>query len=270
MKLPPIRLRARLERGETVAGTALASFSTEVMDVAGIAGLDFVRVDHEHAFRRDATTESLVRVALARGVAVLARIDRSEMPLASRLLEIGAEGVIVAGVRSAEDARDAVRATRFPPMGERGFSMNCVSAGWGGADPAEWIAWSNREPLVGVTVEHPASVERIDAIVATQGLDFVQFGWADYSVAIGLPAPDKFHPQVSAARARVFAAARAAGRHVMMGVESTPQATAEAVRLGARMLEFGRDLAVLLREWRAVAALTSTRDAGDRTDRIEH
>jgi 4-hydroxy-2-oxoheptanedioate aldolase len=266
MPIPPVRLRRKLAEGGVAAGAALASFSPEVMDVAGLAGLDFVRIDHEHAFRRDASTEALVRAGLAAGVAAAIRIDRAELELAPKLLEIGAEAVIVAGIRGANDASDVARATRFPPLGERGYSPNCFSARWGTHDAAEWLAWSNAEPLVGVTIEHPDAVSEVDAIVATPGLDFVQFGWADFSVAIGLPRPDKFHPRVVATRARVFGAARQAGRHVMMGIEAEPQAVADALRLGVRMLEFGRDLAVLLRTWTANAALAQAQLAAHAGD----
>jgi len=268
MSLAPVKLRQKVfGSGGVAAGVALASFSPEVMDAAGLAGLDFVRIDHEHAFRRDTATETLVRVGLARGVAAVVRIDRAEPELAPKLLEIGAEGVIVAGVRSAEEARAVVTAARFPPLGERGFSPNCVSASWGTVDPGDWIAWSNTQPLVGVTVENPAAVAEIDAIVAIPGLDFVQFGWADFSVASGLPRPEKFHPNVAAARRTVFTAARRAGKHIMMGIEQEPGAVADALKMGVRMLEFGRDLAALMRSWKGAIALMDEQAAGLETAR---
>ena len=257
MPLMPNALRRKISAGGTAAGAALASFSPEVMDIAGLAGLDFVRIDHEHAFRRDAGTEVLVRAALARGVAAVVRVDRAELALVPKLLEIGAAGVIVAGVRGVAEAREAVRAARFPPLGDRGFAATNLSNEWGTADAGEWIAWSNREPLLGVTIENPEAVADAEAIVAEPGLDFVQFGWADFSIASGLGRPVKFHPDVAVARRHVFGATRGAGKHIMMGVESSAAAVAEARALGVSMLEFGRDLAALLAAWKGVAALAA-------------
>jgi 4-hydroxy-2-oxoheptanedioate aldolase len=261
MALEPVKLRRKIESGTAATGAAIASFSAEVMDAAVLAGLDFVRIDHEHAFRRDASTENLVRIGLAGGVAAVVRIDRAEMELAPKLLEVGAEGVIVAGIRGLDDARATVAATRFPPLGERGYSPNCFSARWGAIDPEAWIKWSNAEPLVGVTVENPDAVAAIDAIVAVPGLDFIQFGWADFSIAAGLSKPDKFHPRVVETRRTVFAAARRAGKHIMMGVEQDAAAVADAMAMGVRMLEYGRDLAALMRTWRAAAAMTGDAQA---------
>jgi 4-hydroxy-2-oxoheptanedioate aldolase len=261
MQPQSIKLRQKIEHGDAATGAAIASFSAEVMDAAVLAGLDFVRIDHEHAFRRDTSTENLVRIGLAGGVAAIVRIDRAEMELAPKLLEIGAEGVIVAGVRGVDDARAAVAAARFPPLGERGYSPNCFSARWGAVDPEAWIRWSNDQPLLGVTIENPAAVAAIADVVALPGLDFIQFGWADFSVASGLSKPDKFHPKVVDARRTVFAATRRAGKHIMMGVEQDAAAVADALAMGVRMLEYGRDLAALMRVWRAAAAMTGDAQA---------
>ena len=255
MPLLPNALRRKVAGGGVAAGAAIASFSVEVMDVAGLAGLDFVRIDHEHAFRRDATTEALLRAALARGVAAVVRVDRAELPLVPKLFEAGAAGVIVAGVRGVAEAREAVQAARFPPLGERGFCATCLSNNWGAEDAGEWLTWSNQQPMLGLTIENPHAVAEVEAILAEPGIDFVQFGWADFSIASGLGRPQKFHPDIVAARSRVFGAARAAGRHVMMGIEPTAAAVAEARALGVSMLEFGRDLAALLAAWKGFSEL---------------
>ncbi len=258
MPLLPNALRSKAARGGIAAGAALASSSPEVVDVAGLAGLDFLRLDHEHVFRRDATTEALLRTARARGVAAVVRVDRAELALVPKLLEAGASGVIVAGVRGVAEAREVVQAGRFPPLGDRGFCATCLSNNWGSEDPGEWISWSNQEPMLGVTIENPQAVAEAEAILAEPGIDFVQFGWADFSISSGLGRPQKFHPDIVAARKHVFSAARAAGRHVMMGVEPTAAAVAEARAAGATMLEFGRDLAALLAAWKGFAALAAT------------
>jgi 4-hydroxy-2-oxoheptanedioate aldolase len=249
-------LKTRLRKAEVVSGTALVSGSPEAVDVSGAAGLDFLRIDLSHSLRRDGRLEELLRAAHAAGVATIVRLDRHETGAAGAILDAGATGILIAGVRGSSDAADAVAACRFPPVGERGFSPSCFSAGWGARDAGEWIAGSNRDVLVGVTVENRQALEDIDAIASVPGLDLVQFGWSDFSLSLGLPAPSAGHPEVEAARKRVFAAARAAGVFVMMGIGSGREDVKRALDLDVQLLEFGRDLTVLADAWRSAKKLT--------------
>lgn len=247
----PNPLRARLARGQPVFGAAIFAWSPNVVDVAGAAGLDFVRLDTEHAWRRDETLEHLVRAAWLAGTVPLLRVDRGDPLLVRKALEIGAGAVLVSDIRTAEEAAIVARAARFPPLGTRGFSGNNFAGGWATHKAADWIAWSNREPMLGVMVEHPDAVAVVEDIVRTPGLDFIYFGPGDYSVAIGLPGPARRDPRVEAAMARSIGAARAAGLHAVANAGGDGADAARLLGLGADMIELGNDISALASGWKA-------------------
>lgn len=256
MHLKPNKVRATLAAGKTVTGSAVFSWSPNVMEVAGYAGLDFMRIDNEHAWRQDSSLEHLIRAAVVADVVPIVRIDKDNPYLVRKALEVGAGGIIVPNVSAPADAVDVVRAAKFPPRGERGFSNNCFSGGWGSAGAAEWVQWSDTEPMIGVMVETVEAVESIDEIMAVDGLDFVLFGPSDYSMALGLRRPSKNDERVQRALLRTTCAARKAGKHVMYGCGTGTEDTRQAVEAGVTMLELSNDLAILGAVWRK-----SVRDA---------
>jgi 4-hydroxy-2-oxoheptanedioate aldolase len=250
----PNPMRARLAREGAVTGTACFAWSLGVVEVAALAGFDWVRFDTEHAWRRDDLLEHLVRAAWLAGTTPMIRVDRDDPLLVRKALEIGAGAVLVSDIRTVAEAEAVVRAAHFPPAGTRGFSGNNFAAGWQRHPAPAWIEWSNREPMIGVMVEHPDAVAVIEQTVRIPGLDFVTFGPGDYSVALGLPGPSRRHALVEAAARRTFAAARAAGVHAMATAGGDGADAAEMRMMGADMIELGNDLAALSGAWtRALA-----------------
>lgn len=246
----PNPLRQRLASGPAF-GAALFAWSTNVVDVAGASGLDFVRFDTEHAWRRDDLLEHLVRASWLAGTTPLLRVDRGDPLLIRKALEIGAGAVLVSDIRSATEAAAVAQAARFPPLGTRGYSGNNFAGGWGMHRPSDWIAWSNREPMVGVMVEHPEAVAVVEDIARTPGIDFVFFGPGDYSVAIGLPGPARRDVRVETAMERTIRAARAAGLHAVANAGNDGADAARLVALGANIIEFGNDISALANAWKA-------------------
>lgn len=252
----PNAVREKLANGQPVTGTAVFSWSPYIVDAAGFAGLDYLRIDTEHVWRQDSMLEHLVRAAHLGGVLPIVRIDRDNPYLARKALEIGAGGIIVPDISSVAEAEAVVRAAKFPPRGERGFSNYCFSAGWGAEDAAEWVTWSDREPLVGIMIENVEAMARIDDIMAVDGIDFALFGPADYSMSLGLGAPRAQDERVQAAIKETVAAAHKAGKYVSLGVGTERANIEKYLALGIDMLELGADLAIVSAGWtRATAAV---------------
>lgn len=245
MKHAPNRLREKLGKGEVLTGSVTYSWSPNVMEAAGHAGLDFMRLDNEHAWRQDAMAEHLIRAAELAGLGVVLRVDKENPYLIRKALEIGAAGVIVPNVYTVEAAEEVVRASKFPPRGTRGYSGSCHSARWGSAAGADWIEWSDSEPMIGVMIEDTRAMACVDEILAVEGLDFVLFGPADYSMSLGLRKPAKDSDAVQAALKRTIAAAEASGKHVMLGVGLSAQEIIRYMGMGVHMLELASDLSVL-------------------------
>ena len=231
------------------------------MEVAGYAGLDFMRVDNEHAWRQDRSAEELMRAAELVGVEVIMRVDRDNPYLIRKALEIGAGGVVVPDIASVAEAEAVVSAAKFPPRGRRGYSGNCRSGGWGSRAGADWIEWSDREPMVGVMIENTQAVACVEEILAVQHLDFVLFGPADYSMSLGLRKPARNDRLVQDALRQTIAAAKRCGKHVMFGVGTTLEEIMLYKDMGVTMLEVGNDLGILHASWRERGE--AVRGAGD-------
>ena len=104
MEFKKNNLREKIRRGEIALGTALYSFSPALIELAGYTGLDFCRIDNEHAWRQDESGEHMIRAGLLAGICPLMRVDRDNPYLVRKALEAGAGGVIVPHVHDQKDA----------------------------------------------------------------------------------------------------------------------------------------------------------------------
>lgn len=249
MPREPNRLRQKLAERNVAVGSAVFSWSPNMMEIAGYAGLDFMRIDTEHAWRRDTDIEHLIRAATVAGVVPILRIDGGDPHLPMKAFEIGAGGIIATEVDTVEAAQALVRAAKFPPVGERGYSGNCWSGGWGTRAGGEWVEWSDAELLVGIMAESPAAMDRIDDIMAVDGIDFALFGPADFSMALGLRKPAKNDARVQEALQTTVAAAKRSGKHVMYNPGTKADEITSCLELGVTMLEIGNDLGIARAAW---------------------
>ena len=249
MDFKPNTLREKLGNGHRAVGSAVFSWSPNVIDVAASAGLDYVRIDTEHAYRRDDMLEHLIRAANMGNIVPIVRIDKGDPYLARKVLEIGAGGIIVPNVCTPAEAQAVVRSAKFPPAGDRGYSSNCWSADWGAKSGEEWVSWSNREPMIGIMIESVAAMPAIDDILAVDGIDFVLFGPADFSMSLGLGAPGPQDARVQSAIKETVRAAHEAGKFASLGVGTKQANIEEHLQLGIDMLELGNDLGVMRAAW---------------------
>jgi 4-hydroxy-2-oxoheptanedioate aldolase len=245
----PNKLRKKLNEGKVVTGSVIYSWSPNVMEIGGYCGLDFMRIDNEHAWRQDKSAEHLIRAATISNVVPLIRVDRDNPFLIRKALEIGAGAILVPNLQTPDEIRSVVKASKFPPLGIRGYSGSCWSAGWGTQAGKEWVQWSNAEPMIGVMIENESIMDHLDEILSIEGLDYLYFGPADYSMSLGLGEPKKNHPDVQDALKTIVAKARKCGVHVAFGVGTNLEEIQMYIDMGINMLEIGNDLNVLKSVW---------------------
>jgi 4-hydroxy-2-oxoheptanedioate aldolase len=204
------RFRSRVLSGEFLAGCWLNLGSAITAEMAGLCGFDWVVLDHEHGPGSDTTiVEQLQAVAATPSVA-LVRIATNEPVRFKRVLDAGAQGVVVPYVSTPAEAEAAVAAMRYPPRGVRGVAKLTRSTGFGMTFD-DYFAHSH-EWLVTVTqIETPQGVGHADAIAAIDGVDVLFIGPMDLTTSLGIPGEYE-HPQAIEAFRHVAAAARAAGK----------------------------------------------------------
>lgn len=254
------KVREMLSEGKLVTGSVIYSWSPNVMDAAGLAGLDFVRIDNEHAWRQDSSVEYLIRAAMLEGVVPILRVDRENPYLVRKALEIGAGGIIVPDVNTPEQAKNVVKAAKFPPLGTRGYSGNCLSGGWGANAGSEWIKWSDSEPLIGIMIENVKAMKYLEQIIGVDGVDFILFGPADYSMSLGLGYPDKNDERVQSALKETIRVASKAGKFVMFNPGTDPGEIKKYIDLGVTMLEISNDLGILRSVWGRTSRIVKEQD----------
>ena len=214
MTFPDIRAGNPLKDLLAAGGTAIGSFirmtTSEVVELAGHAGCDFVLIDMEHSTVTWEHAAVMVMAAEAAGTVPVIRLSRGHRDVVSRALDIGAHGVMVAQVDTAEEAAAIVAATRFGSKGTRGAART-RRTGFGLTVPFdEFMPAANAATFVSVQIETVAAVDNVEAIAGVEGLDCLFIGLSDLSVDLDLPGGWD-HPQVMEHVATVQAACDAAG-----------------------------------------------------------
>ena len=210
--------------------------STLTAELAGAAGFDYVCVDLQHGGADEDRMISMFGALEARGAVPLARVAYNEPWMVNRVLDLGAAGVIVPLVSTAEEARRAVSACRYPPHGVRSYGPLRAALTVGSADPERLAAGA----LCFVMIETGPGLDNVEAIAATRGLDGIYIGPSDLSLGLGREpghGGDVLERAISRIREACDAAGIIAGMHCNGGGE---EARAR-VQAGFRMVTVGVD-----------------------------
>ena len=240
-------VKDKLARNEVVASmTVRLVRNVEIAAIASAAGFDTLYIDVEHSSLSLETTSQICIAALAVGIAPFVRVPSIRPEHVGRALDGGALGVIAPHIRSAEEARAVVRAAKFPPLGERSAAGGLPQLRYRAFPPAEANAALNDATMVIVQCESAEFLDHADEIMAVEGVDMALIGTNDLLADWGLTGQYE-HARVRDAYQRAIAAAGRHGKHVGVGGLATrPQLAAEFVRMGARYVSTGTDLAFLL------------------------
>ena len=200
------RLKEALADGKTCYGSFVTSPCPEVVEVLGIAGFDFVIIDTEHTATGIETVVNMIRAADATGTTPIVRVPDDTPKNISRYQDVGAHGVQIPMVHTAEQAAAIVRAMKYSPKGIRGMSGGRGTA-WGRIP--DYRHTSNEEILVSVMCESKAALDNIDEIVRVPGVDIVFIGAYDLSQFLGVPG-EVTHPDVERGIEKVLHACKKA------------------------------------------------------------
>lgn len=184
MKLPP-DFRKRVLAREWLCGTFLNLGSPITVEIAGLAGFDWVLIDHEHGSGGEDTMLHQLQACAATPAFPVVRIAQNETVRFKRALDMGALGVMAPYVSTAAEARLAVQAMRYPPQGVRGvakFHRGCAF----GADFEEYYLHGHERLLTVIQIETVEAINNIDAIAAIDGVDVLFVGPTDLSYNMGI------------------------------------------------------------------------------------
>jgi len=178
-------LRKRVQSGETLIGSFLNLGSSLTTEIVGQAGLDWVLIDLEHGAGTEHDVLHQLQALEHTSAAAVIRVESLERQRFHRVLDLGAHGIMVPRVNSADDARAAVAALRYQPVGVRGVAKMNRACGFG-TDFAKYFASANSSLLGVIQIETLESLKNLDSIAEIEGVDVLFVGPADLSQSLGI------------------------------------------------------------------------------------
>lgn len=234
-------LKDRLRSGEVCTGTFLLFLAggDVTQFVAGL-GLDYLILDLEHGPFDLGRARETILVARACGIAPLVRVAEAQYSLITRVLDAGAEGIVLPRVESCQQCRDLVRAARYAPEGQRGITTFAGHNDYAAiSDVPGFFAERNHRILLIVQIETRAGLERRDEILSEPGIDGCLVGTGDLAFSLGYPG-QVGHPEVIAGAESVFTVCRDKGLLYTIPIR-TPDDTARWQAAGMNMLTLSTD-----------------------------
>ena len=223
-------LREVIRTVERPIGMFVNTACPEMVEITGQTGFDFIFIDNEHGSWSGETNAHLIRAAETFHCVPLVRVPGIDETAIKYALDSGAAGVVIPGVSSVEDAREAIKWSKFAPVGTRG-ACPYVRANHYTGKSEHYFEDSNRDVAVVLLIEGKAGVEAYDDILNVEGVEYVFFGPYDLSVSLGIPGQLE-DPRVKDSIKEMIRKAKAKGVYSgMLGVD--PEDTRDWFDCGA-------------------------------------
>ena len=236
----PNTFRQNLIAGKKLIGCWSSLGSHITTEVLGLAGFDWLLLDAEHSPNDVLSLVPQLMALKDSPSAPVVRPQWNDTVQIKRLLDAGFHNFLIPFVQSADEARAAVAATRYPPQGVRGLSVSQRNNKYGTVK--DYFKIVNDNIAVMVQIETMAAVNAIDEICAVDGVDGIFIGPGDLSTTMG-HIGNPLHPEVQAAMQKVYASAKAHGKPV--GILAPVEADARRyLEMGATFVAVGSDLGV--------------------------
>ncbi len=232
-------LKNKLKTNQLSIGSWITIAHPAVIDIMASAGFEWLVIDLEHTSIDLSQAHILISTIQANRMKALVRVSKNEEVIIKRVLDMGADGIIIPMIKSKADALQAIDYAKYPPIGKRGVGLFRAQKYGIGFD--EYKKWVNEELVIIAQIEHIEAVENIEEIITTKGIDGVIIGPYDLSGSMGFPG--EYHrDDVQKAIADVLRACKdhniPSGFHV---IESDPNKLQQRIAEGCTFLAYSLD-----------------------------
>lgn len=241
-------VRENLKAGNPAIGCFLGLGSPSVAELMAHAGFDWLVIETEHNGLDSAEIEHMLRAIDGTDAVPIVRVPSSDQVFIQRALDMGAMGVLVPMVRSAEEARAVVSATRYPPEGTR--SWGPLRASGYTFDNDDYFERANENMLVALILETKDALDDLETVAGVPGVDVIFLGPWDMSLALGLDPRQLPLPEIDTVLDRIVEVASKTGVAAGVGA-GTPEGLREQQAAGVTFLSYGPDYSLLVRAARA-------------------
>jgi 2-keto-3-deoxy-L-rhamnonate aldolase RhmA len=246
MSVIPNHAKQRLASGELALGMGLRQARTvDIATIAKTCDFDWLFIDMEHNSMDVDNAAQIAMAALGVGITPIVRVPGHEHYHATRLLDAGAQGIVVPHVDTAQEAERVVSQCRYPPVGHRSVAGAQPQISFRSLPVAETMRLVNDETLVVVMLETPKAVANADAIAAVPGIDVLLVGFNDLCAEMGIPGGFT-DEKVETSFAAVVAACRKHGKHPGMGGVYDQKLMSKFIGMGARFILSGSDVSFMM------------------------
>lgn len=180
-----INLKEKLRKNELTIGSWITLGSPYIAEIMAQAGFEWLVVDMEHSAITMTEAQNMIQVIELSDVVPLVRVCVNDLTEIKHAMDAGAHGVIVPMVNSAQEARYAVNAVKFPPQGTRGVGLGRAQKFGFGFEG--YKNWAEKNSVVIVQIEHIDAVNNLEEILAVDGVDGFIIGPYDLSGSLGKP-----------------------------------------------------------------------------------
>lgn len=236
-------MRKKLAEQQTVYGIWVTLESASITEIAVHCGLDWVVIDAEHGHMDWRDINDHVRAAVRSNTVVLVRISNIDEGIIKRVLDIGADGIVVPHIESAAEWNKALSYARYPPAGIRGIGAERATK-WGSAF-SQHVKDANENLMMIPIIESVKGGNHIEEIIQVPGTEIIFFGPADFSASAGF-AGEWEGGDVAASIQQIKNNIIAAGKHCGVMARSKEDLQ-HRVQQGFRMLSIGADAGLLLK-----------------------
>ena len=232
-------LKNKLKNNQLTIGSWIMMNDHMSIEVMALAKFEWLAVDIEHTSIDLKSTQLLINTIQAKNIKALVRVSKNEEVIIKKVLDMGADGIIVPMVNSKQDAQQAVEYAKYPPYGKRGVGLYRAS-GYG-TKFKEYKKWVEEELVIIAQIEHIDAVNNIDKILQVGGVDGIIIGPYDLSGSMGYPGEferDDVKEAVQKVLDRCKALGVPSGFHV---VDTDPKKLQEKIDQGCTFLAYGID-----------------------------
>lgn len=239
-------VRNKVASGSSSFGAMIFEFfSPGLPQICRNAGAEFVLFDMEHTGLGFETLKTQFALCRGLGIVPMVRVPRGEYQFIARALDVGAMGVMVPMVGTAEEAAHIVACTRYPPQGRRGAAFGFAHDDYEDGDVVAKIAALHARTMVIPQIETVEGLANVDGIAAVPGVDALWLGHFDLTNFMGIPGEFE-HPEYLAGVDRIVAACKARGKAAAF-IATDDDWAREYVAKGFRLMAYGLDQMMLQR-----------------------
>ena len=238
-----MQLKSKLAQSEITIGSWITLGHPSIAEIMATAGFDWLVLDMEHSVLELSEIQMLIQVLDMQKCPAIVRLTSNHPDQIKRVMDAGANGIMVPMIKSAADAESAVQSVYYPPRGKRGVGL--ARAQGYGAEFQQYRDWLEKNAVIVAMIEHIDAVNAIDSILSVDGIDAYIIGPYDLSGSMG-HIGELNHPEVASAIEKVLEAGKRIGKpggiHV---VEPDQEQLQQRISAGFNFIGYGLDIRIL-------------------------